>query len=335
MIRDYFNKLNYFAIILTLSLGLFISSCSEDDNPTNNNTINESKILAEYLEANGDFINTAAPAMIKSTDVNTMILTSPDNIYVIDIRSDVDYAAGHIPGAVNVTLGNLVSHVESIDASSYEKIAIACYTGQTASFGASLLRLLGYDNVVAMKWGMCSWHTDFKGKWDSNISNARATQFESTSYPKAAAGNYPVFNTGKSTGSEILKARVNQVLADGFAKVTNAEVFDNLSTYYIVNYWKESHYTDPGHIPGAMQYTPKADLKTTTYLNTLPTDKPVVIYCYTGQTSAFMTAYLRVLGYDAKSLLFGTNAMIYDVMTGIEGMTYWSESQTHDYDYEM
>lgn len=59
-------------------------------------------------------------------------------------------------------------------------------------------------------------------------------------------------------------------------------------------------------------------------------DKSVVIYCYTGQTSAFTTAYLRILGYDAKSLLFGTNGMFYDKCVDA-GMTVWNDAQKHDY----
>ena len=35
----------------------------------------------------------------------------------------------------------------------------------------------------------------------------------------------------------------------------------------------------------------------------------VVTYCYTGQTSALLTACLRVLGYDAYSLKFGMNGL--------------------------
>jgi rhodanese-related sulfurtransferase len=68
-------------------------------------------------------------------------------------------------------------------------------------------------------------------------------------------------------------------------------------------------------------------------LKTLPTDKPVVVYCYTGQTSAFMAAYLRLLGYDAKSLKFGTNGMIYDKMIDHGEMTVWNDEQIMGYDY--
>ena len=82
-----------------------------------------------------------------------------------------------------------------------------------------------------------------------------------------------------------------------------------------------------GHIDGAMQYTPKVDLASTTFLLTLPTNMPVVVYCYSGQHSANMAAYLRVLGYDALSLTFGANGMIHDNMTAGK----WSDTNIMDY----
>ena len=68
------------------------------------------------------------------------------------------------------------------------------------------------------------------------------------------------------------------------------------------------------------------------------TDKPIVVYCYTGQTSGFVTAYLNVLGYDVKSLLFGTNGMIYNSMVsaieaGDATITIWKDTDSHDYEY--
>ena len=71
-----------------------------------------------------------------------------------------------------------------------------------------------------------------------------------------------------------------------------------------------------GHIPGAYNYIPRTDLKSSTNLNKIPAEKTVVVYCYTGQNSAYVTAFLKILGYDAKSLVYGTNSMIYDTMPG-------------------
>jgi rhodanese-related sulfurtransferase len=62
-------------------------------------------------------------------------------------------------------------------------------------------------------------------------------------------------------------------------------------------------YANPGHIPGAYNYEPASNPFTTpALLTTLPTNRPVVIYCFTGQTSSYLAGYLRMLGYDAKSL---------------------------------
>lgn len=318
----------------------FVTSCKKDDE-TPAPAVNESEILASYLESTAsplgkDYVNTDMPSIMAATEVKT--LNETNQVYIIDIRSAADFALGHIHNAHNVAVADVLTHIKSVDLTPYTKVAIVCYTGQTAGFTASILRLMGYSKVFSMKWGMCSWNADFASKWNTAVANGNsyASQFTATATAKGAAGALPTLSTGKTTGQEILEARVAALLAEGFtpASVSNKTVFDNLSTYYIVNYWPADQYADPGHIPGAMQYTPKEAIKLATDLKTLPTNKPVVVYCYTGQTSAFLTAYLRLLGYDAKSLLYGGNGMIYDLMVG-KSMTVWSASQIMGYAYDI
>ncbi len=326
--------------LMMLSIFLFVTvftACKKDSNDPIIPAINESEVLVNYLEsANSplgkDFVNTDMPTIMTATEVKTLNLTH--QVYIIDIRAAADFALGHIENAVNVPLANLLTHIKGVDLSSYTKVAIVCYTGQTAGYGASLLRMMGYDKVFSMKWGMCAWHQDFAAKWNSNMSNMYASQFTSTPTDKGPMGNLPVISTGKTTGQEILEARVNALLAEGFtpATVTTATVFGALSNYYIVNYWPANQYANPGHIPGAVQYTPKVDIKLSVNLKTLPTNKPIAVYCYTGQTSAFLTAYLRLIGYDAKSILYGANSMIYDVMV-TNAMTVFGPTQIMGYAY--
>lgn len=332
------KKINYLFLLSFLFLAVFISSCEKDDDTP---AINESEVLATYLESSDsplkkDFVNTDMPTIIAASEVKT--LNETGQVYIIDIRSAADFATGYIKNAHNVAFADLLTHIKGVNLTPYTKVAIVCYTGQTAGYGASLLRLLGYDKVYSMKWGMGSWHADFAGKWNTAIGNgnAYASQFTSTSTAKGAAGEMPVLTTGKTTGQEILEARVNTLLTEGFtpASVSNQVVFGSLSSYYIVNYWPAAQYADPGHIPGATQYTPKESIKLSADLKTLPAGKPVAVYCYTGQTSAFLTAYLRLLGYDAKSILYGTNGMIYDKMVAAGGMSVFGPSQIMGYDYE-
>jgi rhodanese-related sulfurtransferase len=275
------------------------------------------------------------PSIMGAAEVKT--LNETNQVYIIDIRSAADFAAGHIKNANNVALADIVTHIKSVNLASYTKVAVVCYTGQTSGFATSILRLLGYEKAFSLKWGMCSWHADFADRWTNTIANgnAYAAQFTTTATAKGPAGDMPVLSTGKTTGQEILEVRANAILAEGYtpASVSNQTVFGSLSNYYIVNYWPADQYADPGHIPGAMQYTPKASMKLAADLKTLPTDKPIVLYCYTGQTSSFLAAYLRLLGYDAKSLLYGGNGMIYDIMVA-KGMTVFNADEIKGYDYE-
>jgi rhodanese-related sulfurtransferase len=331
------KKIKFFFPVLILLFIVIFASCEKEEAEVK---INESEVLVQYLESaqsplKKDFVNTDMPTIIGASEVKTLMATN--RVYIIDIRSAADFALGHIANAKNVVFSDLLSHVKGLTMANYDKVAIVCYTGQTAGFGASLLRLMGYDKVYSLKWGMCSWNSFFAGKWNTAIAggNAYASQMVKTDSPKAAKGELPVLNTGKSTGQEILEARVAALLTEGFtpASITNATVFGNISNYSIVNYWTVAHY-GIGHISGAMQYTPKEAIKLAADLKTLPVGKSIAVYCYTGQTSAFLVAYLRLLGYDAKSILFGTNAMMYDTMVA-NSMTIFKASEIMGYDYVL
>lgn len=324
-------------LFIFLLLSVFIYSCEKDEK----DPVNEAEVLATYLEStesplHKDYVSTDLPSIIAASEVKT--LNETNQVYIIDIRTATDFATGHIKNAHNVAMADILTHIKGVNLSSYTKVAIVCYTGQTAGFAAGLLRFMGYDKVFSMKWGMCAWHSDFAGKWNTAIAsgNAYQAQFTATASNKNTAGSLPVLSTGKTTGQEILEARVNALLAEGFtpASVNSQTLFGNLTGYYIVNYWPATQYADPGHINGAVQYTPKESLKLAADLKTLPTDKPVAVYCYTGQTSAFLAAYLRLLGYDAKSVLFGTNGMIYDKMVQ-KSMTVFKSTEIMGYSYEL
>lgn len=331
-------KRYYFILSMFFAFVLVTNSCKEESAEP----LKEAEVLAAYLESadspyGKDYVNTDMPSIISAEALRTANIAG--TIYILDIRSAADFNAGHIENAHNVALADIFTHLETNAATIGDKtIGVVCYTGQTAAFATSLLRLMGYKNAVSMKWGMCSWHSDFDvNRWTAKSITGGSTyvgQFESTSNPKAEKGEMPAISTGKTTGQEILEARVAALLTEGFtpATITAATVFVNPANYYIVNYWPADQYADPGHIPGAIQYTPKETLKLVADLKTLPKDQEIVVYCYTGQTSAFLAAYLRLLGYDAKSLLFGANGMIYNTMLD-KGMTCFKATEIKNYDY--
>jgi len=310
----------YIAVLLALGLtscnryynpGLNIKTVSEDTL----NVGSEFEVLTRFLHNSGEYINSKGiPNMVSAEDVNDNL----SSYFVLDIRSHDEYVDGHINGAVNVQASEIIDYLDkNIAAGEYDKLVIACHSGQTASYVASVLRLIGYDNVYAMKYGMGAWNRTLD-KWSSNVSNKYASQLETKVNSKAKSTPYPVLKTGEQCGAEVLAARAKTVLNTPFHKIkVNADRAFSDSTFYIVNYWPEDKYLK-GHIPGAVQYTPKKDLTIDAVLNTLPSDKKILVYCFTGQNAAFVVAYLRLLGYNAYTLGFGANAFMHDILTSRE-----------------
>lgn len=68
-----------------------------------------------------------------------------DKYYIVDVRKAVDFAKGHIKGAVNVPYGpDVAKNLDSIKEKSKDKtVVVYCYTGQTAGQVDSLLNILG------------------------------------------------------------------------------------------------------------------------------------------------------------------------------------------------
>ncbi len=221
---------------------------------------------------------------------------------------------------MNTSVGNILT--EAANAGD-KQILVACYTGQTACFATSLLRLYGYTEAQALKWGMSGWSAT-TDSWTPNKGDSGAGDLSTDAAPDNVEYGSPTLSTGASDGEGILKARVEAVIAEwGSATVGSADVIASPGNYFVNNYFSVDHFVGFGHISGAVRVSPLKIADNS--VKFLDPDKDVVTYCYTGQTSAVITAYLRVLGYDAKSMLFGMNGLNHgnDFWTTGEVTNHW------------
>jgi rhodanese-related sulfurtransferase len=326
--------------LLGIAAMLIVSGCAHmAQKPAQ---LDETKILLDFFETERDYIHDSPTFIITAQALRVNLLTKADRQHLIDIRSPEAFAQGHIQGSVHVPFAQVYDHVKRLEAGSYENIVLVCFAGQASAYAVSLLRAAGYLNTVSLKWGISSWDAAFaQESWLKNISNARAGEFSSLpSPPKNPASSLPQISTGKSTAPEILEARIQRLFQEGFGPVMVGQccLFNDFYAnggYYVVNYWTPELYSNPGHIPGAVNYPPaEKPFRSNTHLATLSTRIPNVIYCFTGQTSAYVAGYLRILGYDARSLLFGANSMIYDKMRENKvPNTFIPETEIMNYEY--
>ena len=78
-----------------------------------------------------------------------------DAPFVIDVRQPSEYEEGHIPGAVAIGAGDLMSRLADLPRD--RPIATICASGYRSSVAASLLRTAGFENVTWVPGGVPSW----------------------------------------------------------------------------------------------------------------------------------------------------------------------------------
>jgi rhodanese-related sulfurtransferase len=294
-------------MLLFAMLMIVFTGCKDDPPPV---TVDYFDVMTTYMADNGmDLSDITSEWIISADAVNTAGI---ENFYIIDMRSADDFnTIGHIEGAHNTTLGNVLTEAANAD----KPILLVCYTGQTASHAHVALRLSGYTDCKVLMFGMSSWNSACDS-WTANTANigtGNANWSATNTIETTLTFSEPDFTATASTGADILEERVTYMLGQGFKGVTSADVLATPTNYYINNYWAEADVNTYGHIVGAYRIKEDLTLAADGFKHLDP-DATVVTYCWTGQTSSLVTAYLTVLGYDAKSLKFGTNGMIYDAL---------------------
>lgn len=76
---------------------------------------------------------------------------------VLDVRSPEEYAAGHIPGAINIPHDQLATRLGEIPATKSGEIVVHCQMGKRAAAAESTLAQAGYTNVHDLEGQMFGW----------------------------------------------------------------------------------------------------------------------------------------------------------------------------------
>lgn len=226
---------------------------------------------------------------------------------IIDARSAAQYAAGHIPGAINVlnsdywtagtglkTTATLEAQLGAAGITPTSNIVI--YDDTTASWGAAgrlfwMLEYLGSTDVHILNGG---WD-----KWVADVANTPTTT--ATTLPAAT------FTASVQSAKILSGAQIAAKLGNANFAVIDARTDEEF------NGWQLYGETRGGHIPGAynIPYATfyNADKTTLSYQSLkqmfesrgITTDKEVTSYCTAGIRSGHVYFLLRLMGYANAS----------------------------------
>jgi rhodanese-related sulfurtransferase len=91
----------------------------------------------------------AAIKTVSAADVKAVI-DKKENAIFLDVRDPNEYAAGHLPGAINVSRGTLEWGIWGKVSDQNAKIYVYCKTAGRSTLATKTLNELGYKNAVLM-----------------------------------------------------------------------------------------------------------------------------------------------------------------------------------------
>lgn len=100
-----------------------------------------------------------ARAAVKSVNADALKATidKKEQAVIIDVREPGEYAAGHLPGAINIPRGLLEFTVFKKITDVNTTIYVYCKTGGRASLAAKTLQDMGYSNSVLVPLVYAEW----------------------------------------------------------------------------------------------------------------------------------------------------------------------------------
>jgi rhodanese-related sulfurtransferase len=80
-----------------------------------------------------------------------------ESLRILDVRSEGEFAAGHVPGAVNIPFTQLGSRMEDIPGTSEDELIVYCGHGPRAYMAATTLRFGGRKRIVYLGGHWAGW----------------------------------------------------------------------------------------------------------------------------------------------------------------------------------
>lgn len=280
-------------LLAALMLVTFTACSSNDDGKTDDNgaepevNVVEEAVTNYFAEMPDDIYKIDQTAFIEKVKAG-------EEMTIIDIRSAEMYAAGHIKGAVNLAWGGTAISDNLSMIPTDKPVYIYCVTGQTAGQTVALMNMAGIE-TKSVNLG-----------WNFGISKVAGYEaYVETTENKLDAATKTEIDADVMTAISEYYAGMAEVANTRFAnyKITEVDAKAALDskdeTVMFLDVRSAEDYAK-GHIEGAINLPFGKGMQEK--FSTLPTDKTIIVYCYTGQTAGQVTGGLRMLGYDAVSM---------------------------------
>lgn len=120
-------------------------------------------LLASVLLFGACFVSTADAAdavKITQTELLERLEKKDPGLVVLDVRTAAEFAAGHVPGARNVSHDLLASRIEELAAARDKQVVLYCRSGRRSLLAEDILRKAGFKNIALLEGDYLAWEAE-------------------------------------------------------------------------------------------------------------------------------------------------------------------------------
>ena len=99
------------------------------------------------------------PVLTPEISADEFVKMQKEDLVLLDVRTDEEFKDGHIPGAINLPVGELPILFSQLT-NKEQKIVVYCRSGKRAGKAIDLLTEKGYTNLVHLDGDFLAWHEE-------------------------------------------------------------------------------------------------------------------------------------------------------------------------------
>ena len=105
-----------------------------------------------------------------------------NNAVIIDVRTQEEWDAGHIPGAIHIPLNEVKERLDEFKSYDGQPIVIQCRSGRRSAVAGQILLAAGYSEVSNLTGGILAWKKENLPVEDvSQLCKSDSTLYDSCS----------------------------------------------------------------------------------------------------------------------------------------------------------
>lgn len=96
---------------------------------------------------------------ISPAQVREQVAAEAQSLVILDVRSEEEYADGHVPGALHIPHDELAARLTELETSKDKPIVVYCRSGKRAAKALTILHEAGFTRLLHLTGDMPGWES--------------------------------------------------------------------------------------------------------------------------------------------------------------------------------